>query len=58
MSQCEDTKVYYWPDGVWCYANEYCEVTYRYKGDDFGTLDVSDCESEGEIDRKVDAIVL
>lgn len=56
MSPSIDTRAYYWPDGIWCYASEYSEAIFRYKGDDFGILDVSDCKNEAEVDNKVDAI--
>lgn len=46
--------IYYWPDGTWCYASEYSEVTYSFKGDDFGKMEVPDDWCDDSISRKVD----
>ena len=58
MSRQSDNTIYYWPDGTWCYAFEYNEVNYQFKGDDFGKLVVPDHWEEFEINRAVDDIVL
>lgn len=57
MSEWSPEFIYYWPDGTWCYAQEYCEVVYAFKGDDYGILEVDPEEDEPAISRAVDALV-
>lgn len=49
--------IYYWPDGTWCYQDEYCELTYAFKGNDFGRLQVDESMTDDEITRRVDELV-
>lgn len=49
--------IYYWPDGTWCYQEEYSEVTYSFKSDDFGKVDVSDGLTDDQTCRHIDEIV-
>lgn len=49
--------IYYWPDGTWCYASEYSEATYSFKGNDFGKMEVPDTLEDKDIDKLVDEAV-
>lgn len=49
--------IYYWPDGTWCYSDEYARGDYGFKSDDFGKLTVSGEMSDAEINRMVDEAV-
>lgn len=28
--------IFYWPDGTWCFSDEYSDAEHGFKGDDFG----------------------
>ena len=49
--------IYYWPDGTWYYQEEYSEVTYSFKSDDFAKVDVSDGLTDDQISRHIDELV-
>ena len=56
MSEPNESLIYYWADGTWCFAYEY-GMEYAYKSDDFTRLDASQCQSESEIDAMVDGLL-
>lgn len=49
--------VYYWMDGTWCYKCEYNPIEYCWKSYDFGTLSITDDNTEEEIQIMVDELV-
>lgn len=51
------STIYYWPGGTWCYQEEYPEVTYSFKSDDFAKVDVSDDLTDDQISRHIDELV-
>ena len=34
------TSIIFWPDGVWCYTEEYKDSDYSYKSDDYISVDL------------------
>jgi len=46
------TIVYVWPDGDWVSAEDYSELEYAHKSDDYFQL-VLDVDSEAGIDKAV-----
>jgi hypothetical protein len=42
-----------WPDGTWCYRDDYLDGKYRYRSDNFTTLHLSICMTVDEVDAEV-----
>ncbi|EAA4683777.1 hypothetical protein DPK35_22245 [Salmonella enterica subsp. enterica] len=40
----DDYDVFVWPDGSWLYRGDYCELSDRWRGFDFGILYVGTIE--------------
>jgi hypothetical protein len=46
-------KIYVWPDGSWCIADEYCETADTWRGDDYYSLVVPE-DKIGDMDEDID----
>lgn len=38
----EGIKLVLWPDGTWCWQDEYCPADYTFMSDDFEIIDIDD----------------
>lgn len=47
-------EMYVWPDGEWCWPEEYCEYHHVHKSDDFAVVSVSDRCDDEDADRIAD----
>lgn len=47
-------KIYYWPDGTWCYEEDRSFVL-SFMSDDYGSVEVPEAAEEEEIFRAIKA---
>lgn len=47
-------KIYYWPDGTWCYEEDKSFVL-SFMSDDYGSVEVPETAEEEEIFRAIKA---